>query len=701
MKQHLDFETRSEVDLTEVGAWAYALHPSTQITCIGFGDSRASVKVLGGWDGAAPFDLINSTQLSAHNAPFEYAIWNLILHRRFGWPDRWDPKGWRCTMAKAAACGLPLGLDPVGRVLQIKTPKDLEGRSNMLALSKPLYTDALFGPTYNESPAAYERLYAYNRIDLYAEMEVDEGLPDLEAAEQRIWELDLEMNRRGIAIDLDFARKGAALALPLVDKLNTRLHRITCTTPAGLHTIKSCNGVDKATRVAAMVRHLAERYNVITGSLDKEAVTVLLEDPKLPEPAREVLTIRRQVSKKNSVAKYASAQACTSPDGRARGLLQYHAAHTGRWGGRLLQPQNMPKGFKEKEQAEALAAIKSSDVDGFLARYGAKSMDALSDALRGLFVAAPDKLFICADFNAIEARVLFWLAGEEDALAAYRRGESPYLDMARVIYKRDDLSKAGTPEEYDIGKRSVLGYGYQMGWKRFKGNIFTETAKVGKPVMISDELAQRSQKAYRTKYPRVKGLWYDMEGAAMNAVRDPGKIYTCGFAGRVAWAMSVDRRFLLCRLPSGRYLRYWKPEVRENWVTFCDDESCPHFAENEVQKCPKRQLKTQLCFWGEDSETHQWTLLSTYGGALVENVVQAIARDLMAHGMLNVQAAGFDVLLTVHDEVLAEILRAMAEKLGGAAAALKRFIELMCDVPVWASTCPVGAEGWTGERYHK
>lgn len=704
--QHLDFETRSELELPVVGAWKYALHPSTQITCMTFGSSKENLTTYNGLDIRFDWSKVqipdwDKLLIMAHSADFEYAVANLILHRRHGWPERWAPSLWRCTLAKAAASGLPLGLDPLGRILQIKTPKDLEGRATMLQLSRPLYVDPLFGATYDETPSKYAKLCSYNRTDVCAEMEVDAGTPDLSPSEQMIWEHYLAVNRRGITIDTTFAAKASSLAIPLVDGLNERLHAITCTAPKPC-TKMSCNGVDKASRVAALKKFLSARFSINVSSLDKEGVTDLLEDPNLDPMAREVLTIRRQVGKKNSVAKYDAAAECVSPDGRARGLIQYHGAHTGRTSGRLLQPHNMPKGFKEKAQRKAIDAVMTLDARAFLDTYGDQSMDTLSNTSRGMFLAAPGKQLVCADFNAIEARVLFWEAGEQDALDAYSRGESPYVDMARYIYNNPTIVKPTDDDktwevEYDIGKRTILGCGYQMGWKRFQSNIYTETAKVGKPVWIEDALAQRAVKAYREKYRRVKGLWYDTEAAAVNAVRSPGQIFTCGYAGRIAWAMSVDRRFLLCRLPSGRYLRYWQPRVVGAWRTWCDDVECPHMVYEQTtgfdgtDKCPKKTWKESLCFMGEHEDTKQWVPLATYGGALVENYTQAVARDLMVNGMLQVQAKGYDVLLDVYDEVLSE----------HPAPDLKEYIALMCNKPPWAATCPVAAEGWIGERYHK
>ncbi len=677
---HLDFETRSRVDLKAVGAWAYAAHPSTEIMCASYAPHGGAVQVFTAAELRAKPCFPADGIISAHNAAFEYAVYNLILHRRHGWPARWDPSLWSCTMARAAACGLPLDLDSLGRVLQVPVPKDLEGRRVMQQLCKP-GADGKF----DEDPAKYEKLRAYNKTDVLVEMAVDERLPRLSAAEQKVWELDLVMNRRGIRIDLDLARRAAPLAEALVDDLNTRLRVLTR------------GEVDKATQLAAMKTYLVrqgvripERITVDgpKTSLDAEAVTAILEDPDLAPDLREVLSVRVQVGKKNSVAKFTAALEMTGPDGRARGLLQYHAAHTGRWGGRLLQPQNFPKGLKQAEQLAAIALV--SDPAMFSAVYGSKSMETLSGILRGLFVAAPGKTFLRADFNAIEARVLFWLAGEKGALAAYARGESPYFEMAEYIYKQKVASKESL--EYDIGKRTVLGAGYGMGPDKFVSNIYTETAKKGKGVRISPELGQRAIKGYREKYAAVPRLWKEIEAAAVNAALNPGKTYPCA-GGRVLWGMTQDRRFLAARLPSGRYLRYWRPEVIDSYRIFCKDKDCPHWKAFDEAKCPTYKRVKVLTYWGEHLKTHEWCQIPTYGGALTENVDSAIARDIMVNGMQTVEAAGYEMLLTIHDELLAEREAAKAN--------LEDFIARMCALPAWAAGLPIKAEGWAGQRYRK
>ncbi|MDE2019163.1 MAG: hypothetical protein KGJ13_02320 [Patescibacteria group bacterium] len=660
-KLHLDFETRSPLDLTEVGAWKYAMHPQTEIMCMGWGHHQNAIQVARDWK--VPGNLLgHADQIVAHNAGFEYAIYECILHRRYGWPSLKDPKYWNCTMARAAMCGLPLKLENLANALQLKTPKDLEGRRVMQQLCKPIMIDALGDPVYDEDPVKYQRLYLYNQNDVRSEMEADSLLPELPEFERAIFELDLIINTRGVSVDVELAQRAADLASYLTNNLNDRLKKLTDGT------------VESATRVQRMKDWLAAN-GVLVDSLDKVAVTDLLKREDVPVRVKEVVSIRRQVGK-SSTAKFEKTVATAAEDGRVRGVLQYHAAHTGRWGGRLIQPQNYPKGVDEKTQNKIIEqiALTKNSLHTFEAANGANGMENLSSILRGTIVAGPGKILCCADYNAIEARVLFWEANAREPLAAYRRGESPYLAMAEYLYNKK-VDKHKDPKEYDIGKRLVLGAGYGMGAKKFRSTVIAQAG--WDP---GEELSVRGIEAYRKKYPDVKAYWYEMERAAIQAVKNPTVVAAIGALG-IKWGMSKDRRFLICRLPSGRFLWYYKPEIRVM--------PSPHNEDG----------KETLCYWGEDPKTHQWVLLKTYGGALVENVTQAIARDLLALGMLRLEANGFPVVLTVHDEIVAEINSPGKNAPVGAQVA--RMIELMCQLPDWAVGLPLAAEGWEGVRYRK
>jgi DNA polymerase bacteriophage-type len=660
-KLYLDFETRSELDINVVGAWKYAMHPSTEIMCMGWAIDEGKIhttlrEALGP---AVPIylaaDLIKNKRIIAHSAHFEYAIYNYILHKRYGWPALWEPSYWDCTMARAAMCGLPLALYKLGEALKVSIKKDLEGRAAMLKLCRPITQDPLGDPIYNEDPILYEKLWAYNKTDVESEREIDKQLPELPPMERAIWELDLVINHRGVAVDLDMAQKAAALAEHLTDNLNAQLNELTG------------GAISKATQVKTIKQWLT-KHGINAESLDKRAVNALMEDEEISDSIKAVLSLRRQVGK-SSTAKYSSMINAACDDGRVRGALQYHGAHTGRWSGRIIQPQNYPQGLVGEAQKAAIEAIKSGN--GLFSRtYGNQAMETLSGALRGTIVAGLEKCLIGADYSAIEARVNFWQAGEIGALYQYARGESPYKNMANLIFKVSDPKKDS--QEYKIGKQTVLGCGFQMGAARFKATC----TKYG--IDVSDALAEHAVKTFRGYYRNVVRLWYATEAAAKNAVRTPGSLQP---SGKVVWGMSKDLRFLCCRLPSGRHLRYYKPSLGAGEYG------------DELRYWAEYDPNTPGKIHGRDGALAQY---GTYGGALVENTTQAIARDLMVNGMMNVEKHGFEIILTVHDEILAENLNDRSTHKD-----LELFIKDLCKLPDWAKDCPITAEGWIGERYRK
>lgn len=660
MKIHIDFETRSAVDLKKVGAWAYAAHPSTEIMCMAYSVNGEEVKIIerGGFlwkpeSMAIPVD----TVFVAHNAHFEFAIYHEILVKRFGWPPMEDPMRWDCTLARAAMCNLPISLDACGAALGISSKKDMTGRSVMLKLCRPIGVDpATNKPIYREDPELYAQLHDYCAGDVRAEMEIDKRLPPLPPDEKDIWSLDLLINRRGVNMDTVLAERAGKLVKGMTERLNGQLVALTG------------GAVTKASRIAEMKRWL-ETQGVSTISLDKSSVTALLSQkegtPEIPDNVRAVLDIRRQVGK-TSTAKYDAILNVASPvDGRARGLLQYHGASTGRWAGRLLQPHNFPKGVSAEMQKAIIGAIMAEDPELFEFLFD-DPMGALSGALRGTIIAPCDRALAVADYSSIEPRVLFWCAGDEKALDMYRRGEDLYIDLARFIYRDPALTKANKKER-DVGKMGILGCGYGMGAQRFQA----QCATFG--IDISESLALTAVRAYRDKYSTVKSLWYSVENAAKAAIRTPGNVYKC-CGGRVAYGMDKKREFLCCKLPSGRLLRYFKPRLE---ATEYGDE-----------------IRYQGPGLGGILEEQK-----TYGGSLVENFVQAIARDIMAHGMLNAELDGFEVVLTVHDELVAEHPLPEGEKPTPDIA--ERLRIAMCATPEWAAGCPITAEGWAGHRYRK
>ena len=459
-KLYIDFETRAIVDIKKVGAWGYAAHPLTEIMCLAYSWDGAPVVVLTLADlnaGRRPWvegGRIDDFILVAHNAHFEYAVYHSILVARAGWPAIEDPNRWECTLARAAMSNLPISLGHCAAALNVPQQKDFTGRAAMLKLCKPVDTDPVsLDPIYNEDLELYAILYQYCAKDVEVEIALDRILPALPASEKAIWNLDLIINKRGVQIDVALARSAAELARELTTELNFRLNSLTG------------GAVSKASRIAEIKKWCAVQGVTEITSLDKPAVVALMARADVPAMVKEVLAVRQQVGK-SSTAKYEAAVNAAMADGRARGLLQYHAAGTGRWGGRLLQPQNFPKGLDARAQAAAIEAINGGGAQVFSLMYGDQAMETLSGALRGVITAARGKQLVVADFNAIEPRVLFWGAGDAEALKTYRSGGSPYLDMGSFIYKRPITRKDAA--EYAVAKMTILGCGYGMGALRFQ-----------------------------------------------------------------------------------------------------------------------------------------------------------------------------------------------------------------------------------------
>jgi DNA polymerase len=372
-----------------------------------------------------------------------------------------------------------------------------------------------------------------------------------------------------------------------------------------------------------------------------------------------MLELRQAVSK-TSTAKYQAFEMRSRYDGRLRDILMYWAASTGRWGGKGVQPQNFPRGTI-KNTIQAAGILAEGDLELVRMIYG-DPMSAFSSCLRNMIVAPEGKVFDVADYAAIETRVLFWVANHEAGLKALREDRDLYCEQASDIYGRH-ITKEDALER-QVGKGVILGCGYQMGWKKFLQTCLSQG------ITIDEAIAQKAVTSYRTvNYPVVR-LWDNTIRAAIAAVLNPKKRFKIN---HVTWF--VENGFLWCELPSGRRLAYYGPEVRYEMTPWGD----------------KRPV---LYHYGVNPVTRKWQSDKTYGGRLVENIIQAISRDLMAEAMLKIEATGiWEIVLSVHDELIGE------RKKGEGSNEL--FNELMSAVPAWGEGLPVKVEGWSGERYRK
>jgi DNA polymerase len=412
------------------------------------------------------------------------------------------------------------------------------------------------------------------------------------------------------------------------------------------------------------------------------------------EKVKRVLQIRQLLSK-SSVTKYQAMLDRAAEDNRARHTLMYHGAGTGRWTGSGIQPQNFPKG-KIKEMDQLVTAIKQGNADYIEFFYG-DIMSVLSSGIRGAITAKKGYDLICADFSSIEGRALAWLAGEIEIIGNYRKGLDPYIVFASQLFPSNPYEKiyrgysGGVSKFEDMrfdGKTGELACGYQGGH-----------SAIGRfAPMMPLKRRQEIVDTWRSNRQLTVSYWYDMDRIATLAVQKPGK--AIGFRGIY---YSVVDGFLHCKLPSGRLLSYYDPKIELKEIKY--DKICPvckgagALPLGRCKACGGKGFtretfeKEAITYMKQNSQSFKWERTATYGGKLVENITQAVARDIMVEAMLRVEAAGYPLILTVHDEIIAEVPKVFGS--------LQEFEKLMTISPSWASDLPIGAAGWRGERYRK
>lgn len=645
---HIDYETRSRQDIKKVGAHRYAEDPSTQIWCLFYRINSGDLKYWRPFDDD-PEELLSLVRkggiIKGHNIAFERAIWNTICVPEFDWP-KLTIEQTRCTAAKAAALALPRALGDVGNVLELSKVKDDEGHRVMLQMAKPRKPSKLNPKEWYDDSERLSKLFSYCGDDVLSEEAVDNRIIDLKKSEQELWILDQRINDRGVHVDMEAVNAALELLADYKTKLNDRLAEIT----GGV--------VTRATQTARLKDWMQEK-GVVMPNMQATTVDDWVAKGKLPDDVLEALRIRQKLNK-SSTGKYDAIKRSVCKDGRVHELVMFHGASTGRWSGKRVQTQNLPKGII-KDMDSAVELIKGKCLDSIESEIG-ELMSVLSSAVRGMFVAAPGKDLLVADYAAIEARVLFWHAYEEKGLDIFRQGEDIYKDMASDIY--DVLISEINKEQRAMGKQAILGLGYQMWYEKFMATC----EKYG--IEIEEEFAKQVVLSYRNKYRGVTGLWKAAEDCAIEAVQNKGQTVICG---RNQWRY-IDE-FLFCKLPSKRCLAYYKPMV------------------DEVMKYDKPAWA--LSYMGIDSTkgSQKWERVSTYGGKLTENIVQATARDLLAHALKKCEEKGYPVVFHVHDEIVAEV----PEGFGS----VEEFEAILEDTPKWAEGCPIAAEGWRGKRYRK
>ena len=661
---HFDGETYSTVDLRKKGLHLYAESPDTNVWCVCFAIDDDPIQT---WLPGQPcpqdvVDLVeNGGELWSHNAAFERMIWKHILTPRYGWPlPRFDQ--WNCTMARAYVQALPGALDGAAASVGLGMAKDADGYSLMLRMAKPRRLEADGTPVWwSDDPVRLQKLIGYCRQDVTVERALHMRLNELSAMERQVWLLDQVINDRGICIDQPLCETARTLVTEALARLNAEIRQV------------SRGAIASVNSVAQIIAYCDAKAVVDVESIRADELERLLAG-ELPDDVRRVLEIRQEASLA-SVKKIDALLQGMCADGRVRGLLHYHAATTGRWSGKRFQPQNLrrPRIGDQETLIKLIQTGKASTIE----MLGGPVLSVVSDVLRGMIVAAPGAQLYAADYSNIEGRVLAWLADETwkvDAFEAYDMGEGP--DIYKLAYARsfhipvEKVSK----DQRQIGKVLELACGFGGGTGAFQSMAYNYKVKV------SDARADELKTAWRDAHPNIVRYWYDIERAAMQAVSDPTKAVHCG---KVSFRKAGS--FLYARLPSGRWLSYPYPKL-QNIKTPWGDHKLALTHKSQITLANARRIVKE-----DHDGNGKWARINTYGGCIVENLTQAVARDIMAEAMLRVEAAGYPIILTVHDEIVSE----------APSGNVKEFCELMERRPDWGQGIPIVAEAWTGGRYRK
>lgn len=665
----VDVETCSAADIRD-GAAPYAEHESTHAHCAVFAlsERRGDIRVARWTPGEtlAPWvaeHVAAGRPVLAHTAGFESAIFEHVLVPHHGFPAV-AIEQWRDTAAIASALNLPSSLAALGEVLGVPAPKDLDGRELMLRYARAVETPRGWAAPLIP-PDEFARLLAYCERDVVAMLDCWWRLPQLPRAEQELLAVDRKINHRGVQLDLFQAKRITAMARARSEEL-ARCAWLATGDLLGLSSQPALAAwlKERGVELPRVLRVRDDGRKEMTETISRAALTDLLAQDHLDPLVREVLTYRIESGRATSLAKAARVPDVVSRDGRLRGALRYCGAHTGRWTSQGLQLHNLaksPKAFKSVEP-QFRRAVSDSDLPAAASAYSV--LDGLSFMLRGLVMARVGNELIGADYSAIEARVLAWVAGQDDVLQMFARNEDVYTEDARRIGSSDR----------QLGKVQRLGLGYGMGAVKFRDTA----AKAGVSLSLLD--ARNVVHGWREANPAIVQFWRALEDACVRAVQNPAP-GASEFVGSHVM-VTATRDCLRVRLPSGRSLHYWRPQVRKvvKRVETVDahGEVCEHEFEAEELRFHAATRK------GFVPET-------TYGGKLTENVVQAIARDLLGAALLRLDRTWYDVVLHVHDSIAAEV--------PAGAGSVDEFVSIISRCPTWAAGLPLHAEGYRSRHF--
>lgn len=654
----IDLETFSSVPIAKAGAQKYIASPDFEILLFAYSLNGAPPvccdiaqgEHLPDW----VLDALCDPQCLKHayNAAFEWGCLSKFMGRQL------PPEQWRCTMFHGLYAGYPAGLDAAGRALGL--PEDKRKLSTGKALIR--YFCVPCTPTKSNGgrrrnlpyhdPARWELFKEYNTQDVTTEMEIERRLSLITVPDwlQKQWETDLIINARGVTVDMDMVDGALEIGATVRERLTQEAVRIS--------------GLSNPNSVQQLSAWLEQETGEEVTDLRKDTVAKMIaQAPDIPEVQR-MLEIRQELGK-TSTKKYDAIEQAVCPDGRVRGLLQFYGANrTGRWAGRLVQVQNLPRTYTQPLEL-ARNLVKQRKLDNLRLVYGSVP-DTLSQLIRTAFVASDGNVLIDADFSAIEARVISWLAGEQWRLDVFKTHGKIYEASASQMFGVPiERIKKGNPE-YALrqkGKVAELALGYQGG----AGALINMGAlDMGIPEDDLPDIVQR----WRDTNKRICDLWYKMKSAAVEAISTGSSVGV----GRLLVSCEYDAvhevEYLTVLLPSGRKLFYNSPQIGEN-----------------------KWGGPSISYMGMDQTTKKWKRIETYGGKLVENCVQAVARDCLAQAIENLEVRGLPVVFHIHDEV---VIDCRADT-----ATLDDVVDIMSRPIPWAPGLPLNADGWVGGFFKK
>ena len=658
----VDIETYSSVDLLSSGVYAYTEAPDFAVLIIGYKFSdEDKVYVIDcmaddademEWEHEEFFHALTDPEVvkTAFNANFE----RTCLSK---WMDRpMPPEQWRCTMVKALTLGLPGSLAAVGEAMGLPEDKlkDKQGKALIQYFSKPVRpTRANGGRTRNlpeHDPEKWKLFLEYNRQDVVTEQEILKRLDIYKTTpeEQALWALDQRINDRGVLLDIPMVAK-------IVEYDNQRRQELQ-------EEAREITGLSNPNSITQL-REWLDRRGMPMKSVTKDTVAAALALKYIPDDVRRVLEIRTALGK-TSVAKYTTMLEAACADHRLRGILQFYGANrSGRWAGRLVQTHNLARNsLPDLDLARELAA--EGDFDTLQTLFGEPAF-VFSELVRTAFIPSPGCRFVVSDFSAIEARVVAWLAGEQWTLDAFEAGADIYCETASMMYKVPVEKHGRNAELRQKGKIAVLACGYQGGVGAMRS--------MDKGGTIPEDELQSVVDQWRAANPNIVKLWYDYEAAAKLAIREhrPVRRAVKGRKG-VSVDFSYINSNLFIKLPGGRKLCYWGARIRKDATTG----------------------REQIVYMGVNQTTKRWEETETYGGKLVENVVQATARDCLAAAMTRVSDMGYQIVMHVHDEMIVDV--PVEDK-----DALERINAAMGAPISWAPGLPLRGDGYETSFYKK